>query len=507
MFLKEKFDGNNVFEKLKSRLVADGSTQDRTLYNNLSSPTAKLDSIFIVLEKCVRRCMKWGKMDIGGAYLNAVLYGKKGDGIIIMIISKYLTNILVKNLPELKEYVDEKTGTLWVQILKAMYGLVQSAALWFEVLSKYLKSLGFVPNPHDECVLMRNENGKQTIIILYVDDILIVADDAKMVDWLHEKLEEEYETVEIDKGDSFTYLGMVTSREKDATITVSMGGYTSNVINDYEVFYKVKEVTTPATLDLFVIGEGDKLLPEKEARVFHTFVARLLYLCKRARPDVQLAVLFLCTRVKAPTVVDKRKLDRVIGFLKRTMARKRRICGKGDWSRLRGYIDSAFSAHDDGSSHTGMVVMWGDSCIMTICKKQKISTKDSTESELVGISDSYEKLEWANDFIEGLGEKLKEPIVFQDNMSTITLIMSVPPRRLRNKHLTARNACLHEAIVKNKEALLLHKQTKLMIADPFTKPLQGEGFHLLMAVVMGWLSCEKLEQIIDARNKGVRCKK
>ena len=58
MFLKEKFDGNNVFEKLKSRLVADGSTQDRTLYNNLSSPTAKLDSIFIVLEKCARRRMK-----------------------------------------------------------------------------------------------------------------------------------------------------------------------------------------------------------------------------------------------------------------------------------------------------------------------------------------------------------------------------------------------------------------------------------------------------------------
>ena len=97
--------------------------------------------------------------------------------------------------------------------------------------------------------------------------------------------------------------------------------------------------------------------------------------------------------------------------------------------------------------------------------------------------------------------------MFQENMSTITLIMSVPSHRFRNKHLTARNACLHEAIVKNKEALLLHKRTKLMIADPFTKPLQGEGFHLLMAVVMGWLSCEKLEQIIDARNKGVRCKK
>ena len=507
MFLKEKYDGNNKFEKLKSRLVGDGSTQDRNLYPNLSSPTAKLDSIFIVLERSVRQKMFWGKMDIGGAYHNAYLYKNVGDDVIIMIISKYLTEILVKNMPELKEYVDQKSGTMWVQILKAMYGLVQSAALWFEVLSKFLKSVGFVPNPEDECVLVKNDNGKSVVIVLYVDDILVLVDDREKIDWLHKILEDEYETVELDKGDSFTYLGMVISKEKNGMTTVNMGGYTTNIVNDYEVFYKVKEVTTPATQDLFHVGDENKPLNEGEAKVFHTFVARLLYLCKRARPDIQLAVLYLCTRVKGPNVSDKRKLDRVIGFLKRTQNRKRRICGSGDASRLKGYIDSAFSSHDDGSGHTGMVVMWGDTCVMTVCKKQKIATKDSTEAELVGMSDSFAKLEWAHDFIVALGEKLREPIIYQDNMSAITLVLAVPTRRLRTKHLTARNACLHESIVKRNEASLEHKGTKLMVADTFTKPLVGEGFHLLMAVVMGWLTCNKLEELIDARNKGVRWNK
>ena len=127
--------------------------------------------------------------------------------------------------------------------------------------------------------------------------------------------------------------------------------------------------------------------------MFHTFAARLLYLCERARPDVQLAVLYLCTRVKGPNTSDKKKLDRVIGFLKRTQNRKRRICGSGDVSRLKGYIDTAFSAHDDGKGHTGMVVMWGNTCVLIECKKQKIATKDSTEVELVGMSDSFIKLE------------------------------------------------------------------------------------------------------------------
>ena len=89
------------------------------------------------------------------------------------------------------------------------------------------------------------------------------------------------------------------------------------------------------------------------------------------------------THVKEPTKSDKGKLDRVIDFLKRTKDRKRRICGTGDQMTLNGYIDSAFSVHDDGKGPTGKVVMWGDTCILIICHKQKISTKDSTEAELV----------------------------------------------------------------------------------------------------------------------------
>ena len=214
-------------------------------------------------------------------------------------------------------------------------------------------------------------------------------------------------------------------------------------------------------------------------------------------------MLFLCTRVKEPNKRDKRKLDRVIGFLKRTVDRKRQIRGTGDATRVRAYIDSAFSAHDDGKGHSGMVVMWGDTCVLDTCRKQKIATKDSTEAEIVGMSDNFEKLEWVHDFITSLGWRLNQPIIYQDNMSAITLVMGVP-RRLRTKHMTARNAVLHQAIVEKNEAGLEHKSTKLMIADPLTKPITGEAYHLMMAVVMGWMSCSSLDRLIHARNKGVR---
>lgn len=38
MFLTEKFTASGEFDKLKARLVAGGDGQDKTLYDNLSSP-------------------------------------------------------------------------------------------------------------------------------------------------------------------------------------------------------------------------------------------------------------------------------------------------------------------------------------------------------------------------------------------------------------------------------------------------------------------------------------
>eukprot|EP00957_Ditylum_brightwellii_P196841 14997558-Ditylum_brightwellii.AAC.1 len=54
------------------------------------------------------------------------------------------------------------------------------------------------------------------------------------------------------------------------------------------------------------------------ARWFHTNTAKLLFLCKRARQDIQTAVAFLTTRVKQPDEDDWKKLKRVVLYLNGT---------------------------------------------------------------------------------------------------------------------------------------------------------------------------------------------
>ena len=47
-----------------------------------------------------------------------------------------------------------------------------------------------------------------------------------------------------------------------------------------------------------------KVLPEEQARQFHSTVAQLFFLCKRARLDIEPLVSFLITRVKEPDKDD-----------------------------------------------------------------------------------------------------------------------------------------------------------------------------------------------------------
>eukprot|EP00957_Ditylum_brightwellii_P080266 6105222-Ditylum_brightwellii.AAC.1 len=68
------------------------------------------------------------------------------------------------------------------------------------------------------------------------------------------------------------------------------------------------EAVTPAANHLFEINKEAEKLGKEEAELFHHVVAKLLFLCKRARPDLQTSVAFLSTRVKEPDVDDKKKM-------------------------------------------------------------------------------------------------------------------------------------------------------------------------------------------------------
>ena len=72
---------------------------------------------------------------------------------------------------------------------------------------------------------------------------------------------------------------------------------------------------TAAIANLFKICDNSPLLDDQKRELFHSIVAKLLFICKRGRPDIQTVIAFLCTRVKCATIDDYLKLTRCIQYL------------------------------------------------------------------------------------------------------------------------------------------------------------------------------------------------
>jgi len=101
------------------------------------------------------------------------------------------------------------------------------------------------------------------------------------------------------------YLGMDFDYSETGKFKVSMIKYLYNVLTEFpEVL--TGSAATPAADHLFKVWEDGtaKLLDESEAQIFHHTTAQLLFLSTSARRDIQLAVAFLTTRVKAPDLDD-----------------------------------------------------------------------------------------------------------------------------------------------------------------------------------------------------------
>ena len=70
-------------------------------------------------------------------------------------------------------------------------------------------------------------------------------------------------------------------------------------------------VNTPAKHNLFGIDDV-KTMCEEKIEIFHHIIAKLFFVSKRSRVDINLEIQFLCTRVSKSTAQDWIKLKRLL---------------------------------------------------------------------------------------------------------------------------------------------------------------------------------------------------
>ena len=83
-------------------------------------------------------------------------------------------------------------AVLYLQLLKALYGCVKSALLWYGLFTGTLQGMGFELNPYDTCVTNKTVDEKQCTVAWYVDNNKISHVDPKVVIGVVNKIEEHF---------------------------------------------------------------------------------------------------------------------------------------------------------------------------------------------------------------------------------------------------------------------------------------------------------------------------
>ena len=158
---KNKVDGS--IDKYKATLVIKGYKQTEDLdYFDTNSPVTRINSIRMVLGIAALRNLEIHQMDVKTAFLNGDLEKEI-----------YMEQPMGFSAPRQENKV--------CKLVKSLYGLKQALKQWHEKFYNVMLSHGFKINECDKCVYVKDDEHGYVIVCFYVNDMLIVSSDDKMI--------------------------------------------------------------------------------------------------------------------------------------------------------------------------------------------------------------------------------------------------------------------------------------------------------------------------------------
>lgn len=453
---KTKTDATGKIVKYKARLVAQGFSQKfGTDYDQVFAPVARQTTFRIML--AIASKQKWivHHLDVETAFLNGSLS----------------ETIYMKQPPGFE--CDNKE--LVCRLNKSIYGLKQAAKVWNDKVHRILIGMGFEQSKNDPCLYSKNTNGEWIFVLIYVDDIMVMAKTMSSLRKIKSALSEKFDIKDL--GEIKQYLGIEITRNKDGIFQLNQSKYIKKIASDFGLaMAKASNIPMQANYGKTPVNPNEGLLLSNEK--YRKLLGSLLFVSVNTRPDVSAAISILAQKVSKPRQQDWEELKRVLKYLNGT-ANLKLTLGKIDHKGklLFGYSDANWAEDkSDRKSNSGHVFLVNGGTVCWSTRKQSLVTLSTCEAEFVALSEACRAASWIRRILADLKQDQNQPtIVYEDNQSCLELIEKEQRLSERSKHIDTRFYFVKDYIDKGLVDCI-YCPTNEMLADALTKALNATKF-------------------------------
>jgi len=312
-----------------------------------------------------------------------------------------------------------ESGHCWV-LKRALYGLKRSPQWWGLEFSKTAKKeWEMIRCEADRCLYVkRSKCGRfATLLLVYVDDLLAIGDEAKEVIDLVRKKWKIRDLGPIKDSD---FLGCNVERDKDF-LYFSQRRYANKVIQRFGL--SEKGVPTPL-LSKLLFDSGEELPRDND---FRSRLGASGWLATMTRPDLSFAQNHLARAAASPRAQHMAAMKHYLRYIGGTAGSrlKMRRFHKGEKFRLSAYVDSDWKGDVEEGQSTGghildlngMIIIWKSKTFSKTVKPPK----SSTEAEYIQLSNSCDDVAFVQNLFNQFLSLYDERMVLQNKGAKVTL--------------------------------------------------------------------------------------
>ncbi|KAD2394259.1 hypothetical protein E3N88_41236 [Mikania micrantha] len=351
---------------------------------------------------------------------------------------------------------------------KALYGLKQAPRAWFQRLCQFLTKNGFACSRSDTSLFVFKRDACLLYLLVYVDDVIIIGNDASLIRSFIAKLNAEFGIHDLGKLNYF--LGLEVTHTSTG-LFLSQKKYAHDIL-DRAKLLDAKPVPTPLASNAAFVTNGDLY---SNPTHYRSLVGALQYLTI-TRPDIAYAVNQVSRFLQAPCVAHYQSVKRILRYINGTLTFGLSF-SKPLITNLYGYSDADWARCVETHRSTyGYSIFLGGNIVSWSAKKQPTISRSSCESEYRAMANTAAEIICITHLLKELHAlPPSRPALLCDNQSALFLTQN-PVSHKRSKHIDLDYHFIRELVASGK----LHTKfipTKLQVADIFTKSLPPSQLH------------------------------